>query len=469
MTSDELIKDICAKEIQSGCYSHTINGIAIYNYVKKFLRKQKCREYGFISDYKTKRVDKKTRTITIIRSFCQLFSLLLFKKVIRNFIYAFPRVDKVNGIYLDKFTDPVIDNSIIKEQGYIIFEKGKNYTHLRPREHSNKVIYCDAIDFYSDIIAKKTLRRFMKKNKAEFDGLWQSIDAAFPNVTYYKSITAHTILQSYISTKIYAFIFKRLSVVNLFAPGRGAFSNLIPAAKKAGVKVFEMQHGVTYGESVTYSGYRDPFFIPDFFLSFGENKPVDVYGISPEKIYNIGYAFIEYLNNCISASVEDKISDYDILVVSEPHITTTILSVISQLAEQNPSIKFHFRPHPEEYLTDEQIKTIGSISNIVIDDNKQNILIVLNRFNFVIGENSTVLYEALSMGKKVGKLFMEGLIPRFLSKEDENSFYIISNNEDFVSYLNSSKDIRLSKQIYSSFQSSIVNSLLNYNCSNYVE
>ena len=460
MTSDELIKDICAKEIQSGCYSHTINGIAIYNYVKRFLRKQKCREYGFISDYKTKRVDNKTRTITIMRSSCQLFSLLLFKKEIRNFIYAFPRVDKVNGIYLDKFTDPVIDNSIIKEQGYFIFEKGENYTHFTPRVHSNKVVYCDAIDFYSDVLAKISLRWFMNKHKSEFDGLWQSIDAAFPNVIYYKKITAHTILQSYILTKIYKFIFKRLSIVNLIAPGRGVFSSLIPAAKLAGVKVLEMQHGVTYGESVTYSGYRDPLFIPDFFLSFGENKPVDVYGISPEKIYNIGYAFIEYLNKCISASVEEKIANYDILVVSEPHITTTILSVVSQLAEQNPSIIFHFRPHPDEYLTDKQITIIGSTSNIVIDDNKQKILVVLNKYKFVIGENSTVLYEALSMGKKVGKLSMGGLRPRFLCKEDEDSFYIITNNEDFVCYLNSSKDIRLSKTIYSSFQSNIVNSLL---------
>lgn len=460
MTSDELIRDICAKEIQSGCYSHTINGIAIYNYVKKFLRKQKCREYGFISDSKTKRVDNKTRTITIMRSSCQLFSLLLFKKETRNLIYAFPRVDKVNGIYLDKFTDPVIDNSIIKEQGYLIFEKGNHFTHLTPREHSNKVVYCDAIDFYSDVLAKISLRWFMNKHESEFDGLWQSIDAAFPSVVYNKKITAHTILQSYILTRIYTIVFKRLSIVNLIAPGRGAFSSLIPAAKLAGVKVFEIQHGVTYGESVTYSGYRDPLFIPDFFLSFGENKPIDVYGISPEKIYNIGYAFIEYLNNCISASVEDKISYCDILVVSEPHITTTILSVVSQLAEQNPSIKFHFRPHPEEYLTDKQIKSISSTSNIVIDDNKQNILVVLNKFNYVIGENSTVLYEALSMGKKVGKLSMGGLRPRFLSKEDEDSFYIITNNEDFVCYLNGSKDIRLSKTIYSSFQSNIVNSLL---------
>ena len=147
MTSDELIKDICTKEIRSGCYNHTINGIAIYNYVQRFLRKQKCREYGFIAKNKAGRIDNKIRTITLIRSSYQLFSLLLLKKDIRNFIYAFPRVDEVYGIYLDKFTDPVIDNSIIKDQGYVIFEKGKNYTHLTPREHSDKVIYCDAIEF----------------------------------------------------------------------------------------------------------------------------------------------------------------------------------------------------------------------------------------------------------------------------------------------------------------------------------
>ena len=460
MTSDELIKDICIKEIQLGCYRHTINGISIYNYVQKFLRKQKCREYGFIAKFKTKHADKKTITLTLLRSTCQLLSLLLFKKKIRNFIYSFPRVDNVNGFFLDKFTDPIIDNSIINYQGYIIFEKGQCYTHSTPRYHSENVICCDAIDYYSDLIAKLSLRWFVKKYNHQFEGLWQSIDAAFPNVTYNKKITAHTILSSYISTVIYKYIFKRLSVVNFFAPGRGAFSTLIPAAKMSAVKVFEMQHGITYGETVTYSGYRDPMFTPDYFLSFGDNKPVDVYGIDPEKMVTIGYAFIDYLNNCSSVLGDKVISNQDILVVSDPQITNSILSVVSQLAERNPSIVFHFRPHPEEYLTEEQKEHIRKIGNIVVDDNKVNIMVVLSKFIHIIGENSTVLYEALSMGKKVGKLRMGGLDPRYLNEEDVSYFYEIDSMEDFIAFLKSPIDSKPQKQIYTRYRPDIINSLL---------
>lgn len=469
MTSDELIKNICIKELQSGCFRHTIKGIAIYNYVQKFLRKQKCREYGFMAKSKSMHVDNIKMIATIARSTYQLFFLLLIKKNVRNFIYSFPRVDKVNGIYLDKFTDPVIDYSNIKGQGFVIFEKGKFFTHSTPRYHSEKVIYCDAIDYFSKFFAKLALRWFMHKYNPEFQKLWLSIDTTFPNITYSKIVTAQTIIQSYFSTNIYKYIFKRLSVVNFFAPGRGAFSILIPAAKQSGVKVFEIQHGITYGESVTYSGYRDPLFTPDYFLSFGDNKPLDVYGISPDKIINIGYAFIDYLNKSSSLSVEDNISYYDVLVVSEPHITTAILTVVLQLADNNPSVMFHFRPHPEEYLTDEQKRQIDVVRNIVIDDNRQNIMVVLNKFLHVIGENSTVLYEAASMGKKVGRLNMEGLSPEFLSKEDENSFYIISNNGDFVNYLNISNNTKLSKKIYSPFLPDVINHLINNNCSNDVK
>lgn len=460
MTSDELIKDICVKEIQFGCYRHTINGISIYSYVQKFLRKQKCREYGFIAKYKPKHADKKTITITLVRSTCQLLSLLLFKKKIRNFIYSFPRVDNVNGIFLDKFTDPVIDNSIIKEQGYIIFEKGKCYTHSTPRYHSEKVIYCDAIDYYSDLIAKLSLRWFINKYNSQFEGLWQSIDATFPNIAYNKKITAHTILSSYISTTIYKNIFKRLSVANFFAPGRGAFSTLIPAAKLADVKVFEMQHGITYGESVTYSGNRDPMFTPDYFLSFGENKPIDVYGIVTEKIVTIGYAFIDYLNNGSSVYDNKVISNQDILVVSDPQITTSILSIVFQLAKSNPSLVFYFRPHPEEYLTEEQKENISKIKNIVIDDNRQNIMVVLSKFLHVVGENSTALYEALSMGKKVGRLRMEGLVPRYLNEEDISYFYEIDSAEEFVTFIKSPKDSKPQKKIYTSYKPEIFNNLL---------
>lgn len=460
MTLDELIKDICAKEIQSGCYSHTIGGIAIYNYVQKFLRKQKCREYGFVEKRTTRHVDSKTRANTILRSTCQLFSLLLFKKKTRNFIYAFPRVDRVNGVYLDKFTDPVIDNSVIKEQGYVIFEKGSNYTHLTPREHSNKVIYCDTIDYYSGLLANILLSRFIKKHKPEFDGLWESIDITYPNVMYQKKITAHTILQSYITTRVYKYIFKRLSVVNFFAPGRGAFSILIPAAKLAGVKVFELQHGVTYGESVTYSGYRDPLFTPDLFLSFGYNKPIDVYGIASEKMVTIGYAFMDYLKSRVPVLEGTTDANQDILVLSDPHITSSILPVIFQLAENHPSIMFHFRPHPEEYLTEEQRTRIDAISNIVIDDNKQNIMVVLSKFHYVIGENSTALYEALSFGKKVGKLHMGGLVPQYLNEEDVLYFYEISSDDDFINYLKTPKDSKPSRKIFTRYNPEILNSLL---------
>lgn len=459
MTSDELIRNICAAEEQTDCYCHTINGIAIYNYVQRYFRKQKCREFGFISKEKPNHVSGKKKTKTIIKSTCQLLLLLLVKKKRKNAVFSFPRVDKVNGLFLDKFTDPIIDNTKLKEQGCFIFERGMYYVHSQPRYHSKDIVYCDAIDYYSKIIAKITLPRFIRKYNSVFQGLWLSIEAAFPDVSYNKKITAQTILQSYISTMFYGHVFKRLSVVNLFAPARAAFSLLIPAAKQTGVKVFEIQHGITYGESVTYSGYRDSMFTPDYFLSFGDNKPLNVYGISIEKIIPVGFAFFEYLKNNTSESDKKK-SYYDVLVVSEPHQTSAILSAICQLAKNNQTVIFHFRPHPEEYFTDEQKKMMDAVPNIVLDDNRQNIMVVLNGFLHVVGENSTVLYEALGMGKKVGRLCMEGLCPRYMEETDEKSFWQIYNQTDFEKFMDGRIEDKVIKHIYSPFRQELFDTLL---------
>jgi len=72
-------------------------------------------------------------------------------------------------------------------------------------------------------------------------------------------------------------------------------------------------------------------------------------------------------------------------------------------------------------------------------------------FTNVIGENSTVLYEAVSMGKKVARLALGGLHPKFINPEDYDSFFIIRKFEDFSKFIESNMDSRIPTSIYSEF------------------
>ena len=216
----------------------------------------------------------------------------------------------------------------------------------------------------------------------------------------------------------------------------------------AGVKIFELQHGVTYGESVLYSGFRDSTMIPDAFLSFGNNKPSDVYGMEENKIENIGWALQNYIESIYPSKQK---TNKNVLVISDPEITDIIFRVVIQLATDNPDVVFEIRPHPHEIIPEDCLMSISDLVNVKIQDNKINITEVLMSYDMVIGENSTVLYEALANQKKVGRLFYEGLNPKYLEDSDRECFWEIHNQHDFEQFLKDDVSNKASKCIYSPF------------------
>ena len=390
------------------------------------------------------------------KSFWQVLGLLLFNKKATYFIYSFFRVDSVNGIYLDKFTDPLIDYSSIKKD-YVIFDRGNNGIHRKPRLHKEKIIYTDAINNIAFVWAIAFVRIFEIKNRKTLNSLWQAIDKSFPEIRYNKRTYSRTIYYLSTLTNVYSFIMRRMGVRYLIAPARHAFLPLIPAAKENGIIVLELQHGITYGETITYSGFRDEYFTPDYFLSFGDMHPNDVYGIDTEHIVNIGWAFGKYFEK---GNKEVGQARSNVLVISDPNITDKIIKVVLSLADANPDINFYFRPHPLEILSIDQMKLIANRKNVDLDDNKQNILSTLMRFKYVIGENSTVLYEAISMGKNVGKISMGGLKPIFLQEEDREMFWDISDNDTFKKFVSIPNNIQVHKTIYSNFDANTFEEVL---------
>ena len=102
--------------------------------------------------------------------------------------------------------------------------------------------------------------------------------------------------------------------------------------------MLELQHGVTYDETITYSGYRDPMFTPDRFLSFGNMPRNDVYGIDEKNIVNIGWAFNEYIKSIQTEPVVNSV-----LVVSEPSHNEQLFESMVGLAKEHPDITYYVR------------------------------------------------------------------------------------------------------------------------------
>ena len=116
------------------------------------------------------------------------------------------------------------------------------------------------------------------------------------------------------------------------------------------------------------------------------------------------------------------------------------------------------RCHPQERISIEGLKLIESFKNIIVVDNKQESFCTLAKYQTIVGENSSVLYEAMSFNKKVGRLNFGGL--RVVQNEKLYGGYIINCVKDFDVFMYSTYDDRNDvKEVYSEFKSEIVDNL----------
>lgn len=446
MDENILLKELCKKEVEYGLYESKIEGLSIYSLIRHRVRYKYIEMKGMPAMEMRSTVHLFAAIRSAIISFFQLFKLWLSQKTYSTVFYAFPRVDKIGDVYFDKFTDPVIDVCDLK-LNYIILDHGRAGIHPRPRAHHRNIIYTDFLEVCSVIYASCFYHFFYNKFKNEFDRLHVSI-VKYLGVDYEKKEMVKHYYISYVYSNLLKRLFKHVSSKRVLGPARALLYTPFFAAHRIGMQTFELQHGVTYGESVLYSGYRDPKLIPDLFLAFGDNKPSDVYGIGEDRIVNIGWALNNYIGRF---STRENYQERDVLVISDPEITEKIIAAVVQLADNNPDSTFYLRLHPHEIINDKQLSIIESKKNVRIQNKTINISIVLQAFNHVIGEDSTVLYEALAVNKKVGKLFMGGLKSHYLEDADRDCFWEIHSQNDFKNFINGDVNERKSKCIYSLF------------------
>lgn len=458
MDNSDIIKEISKREIYEKCYDVKIDGIAIYNYVRRPLIESYIRQFGSHIKYRSPNTSIFKKLLSAIYSLFQILVLIIKRKQFKYFIYSFYRMDRISDEYLDKFTDPLIDYTCIGNN-CVIFETGIGGLHLKPRRHNKLVVYADCIKIARNRIALFRYKSFHKKHSQEFNTLFKIIEKTFPGISYDKEFIVNRIYSRFIENKIYKYIFRKLGTKVFIAPSRNDFQHIIPAAKQSGIQVFELQHGFVKNLSITYSGYKDPMFTPDYFLAYGDLSVNNNYGIDIEKIKVIGWAFDNYLQLQKPNIENNKISDT--LIIADPIDTDKLINSCILLARNNPSINFYYRAHPGEVLDDSYITKLTDEKNIYLDDNSQNILVTLRRFTHVIGVNSTVLNEALSFGKKVGILYLEGLRPFNIDGSEDDYFWKIDSIESFRHYINASPSEKKQRKIYSEFDKTLFEQLMN--------
>lgn len=366
-----------------------------------------------------------------------------------NVFFPFSRLACINGEYLDRFVDPLISLSEMEYSDFFILDP-PNFMGEYKRLHKantianeGRTVFRQSLKYWYKIVTPvvygKRIKRMYDKCKSVFH-----LDVSC--LSYYMNV-ASTFLASY---AYYHFWFKILKPRRVFVVFREAYFPQIAVCKRLGIPVAEFQHGITMGDTVSFTGDYDSRIDPDYFLAFGEFWKGPQFGMPIDRIFCVGWAYKDLIAKKIGSDVEKNVGR--ILVISSPEITDAVIDALSELSKTEKNYGFDIRLHPCEMLSEKQKYKLKKETNAQIVDNKIDSAIALMSYRYVVGENSSVIYEALSLGCKVGMLNLGGLRPPIDRPGIKENFFVINDVNDFERFLGEENQQSTTKaEFYSDF------------------
>lgn len=453
MEESSLLERIYRKEKELQLENELLKGVPIWRIVRFQTRLHYIStQTGYLASTGTREIVG-PRRIKLFSGFWRY----LFKSNL-NIFFSFNRLVINDGKYMDKFLDPVIEQSFLKDDDYVIIDS-RYYTGDYPRIHKEftisnerRTVGMQLLQHFfmltTPLIYKKKIVRLFKKVKEEFN-----LPENYLKL-YYNSVAAFL-------TEYYYFLFwfKLLQPRRVLLVYRGAYFGPIIACKKLSIPVAEFQHGITLDRTVSFTGDYDFRIDPDFFFTFGPYWKSNCFGMTDDRTICIGWAYSQMMKKQQKICEKTKTT---VLAISSPEISDALLEALSLLSQWCPQIHYHIRLHPSESYNEEQKMKLSNIPQAELADNTNDSAVVLPLYDFVIGENSSVLYEALSMGCNVGLLNICGLRPPIEKPGISGSFYVINSKADYEDYLAKKKEEKgFSDSFYSEFDKEKFRQFLN--------
>ncbi len=454
MTESEALELLAPLEDCNNLYQETYLGIPIYRLFRWIVCPAfiKTRNEGFAVDNSIKSVTIKRVLKATLYSICDIVLLLIREKNIRVVFFPNFRLFDIDNGLMDKFSDPIISESGI-ESNSIILQRSYYMEYRHKRKNKKRLCQVEVIDFISYAIPKFIYPFYsLTKKKKEIDNLIRRIGNIIKVDSQFRKRLHYEFLSFVVAYRFYKFFLKKIGCKYVIAVIKGNNYPQILAAHQLGLKAYEIQHGVTMDKTILYGGTYNAILDPDAFLTFGEMWKGPQFGMPLDRIYNIGFAYKNYIKKVVP-----EIIDNAVLVVSSPEITEPMVNATLLLASSYPEILFYFRPHPHEGLTEEQLQSVAKYDNIRFSDKSVDSNIEVVKYKYVIGTNSSVLFEAASLGAKVGRLRFAGL--DCMHFQGDENFCYIDTVKDFETFLN--KEFKIDIEAYSDFNKELFLSLIN--------
>lgn len=439
------INKICRLEKEVGIYDIRIKGVPIWMCVYRRYRDRYLEDNCGIPPMKNHaQFVLKDYIYSTLKSAIQYFRYLLSGKSVNNIMYGFARLEHIDNVYVDKFLDGIIQTTSINDS-YLYLERGRSGKHMAPRLISN-VVWLEFIDNLALIVGKIGYSFLYRKYRSEFNLLFSKANNILKIDKADKKYIIGKVGMDIIRIKLTKLLLKRLNAKRVFATTLRNKPYLIAAANSLNLPCYEIQHGITEGPTPMYSGEYIDDFSPTLFLAFGKTSMIPVFNVPMHKMINIGFKYKSILQSKISSYIP-----MHYLLISDPEITQDIVDVACRLSNFYPNYKFSIRFHPMEKASVEQIDELA-MAGVEIASNDENSSLAVLKYEGVIGEKSTVLYEALSLGIKTAKLYFDKLNIGLNEKEELlKGFFLISKIEDFDRFKDYSLSNSYTPEFYSDF------------------
>ena len=259
----------------------------------------------------------------------------------------------------------------------------------------------------------KNLAKFAPKWAAIIDALEAEFQVSLEKFAKYPPMPLRL---AWIESKGFAEYFKAVGAKHLYIVNAYSELSIVLGAKRAGVKVHEIQHGFVTAMHPAYSypGKKRAKLnhAPDSLLTWGsfweEGVPLPK-GTEPI-VTGPSNAFAEYRERVAS---ENRIVAKQVLFTSQGAIATALLTSALATAKELPDHTVIYRLHPNETLEDYATLAaeLGAKSlpkNFSFSQKDPIFLDLVSQSEFLVGAFSTTLYEGLALGCKVLVLPLPG-------------------------------------------------------------
>lgn len=252
-----------------------------------------------------------------------------------------------------------------------------------------------------DIITIKNLLNFLK---TVFNEKLQNSDL---------NIIENSLLSLSKKLRIYNYLYNKLfdkynpKVIFLEDASYGSRSYILKWAKERGILTIELQHGVlynnhpayNYGKSILDSNIYKKY-LPDYLLTYGKywNEQINI----PLKKVVIGNP--NYSENIKELNFNRKNENKKrILIISNNEIFYMMKKIAIELNVllDKKNYDIVFRPHPGDFYEKRDSNFVFFKTKGIKIDTETDVYKSLKDTDFLIGKNSTVLYEAIGICKSI--------------------------------------------------------------------